>query len=239
MPMQNHLLPKTQTSVQNEQTKTLRGAVKVFCTGGSPRLLIAQLLICMWVRLSILNFQWSDAALFLGVCCYWPFQEWFMHKTVLHAKPKTFLGVEWDSPMAYVHRYHHRNPWILETIFVPTTTILMLIPVHAGLWYLITPNIELACTGAIAFTMCALFYEWIHYFSHIPYIPKNTWLKKVQRNHRAHHFKNEQYWYAFTIPQFDVLFGTGPDPKNTPRSKTCRTLGIEDSFPIVEKRVNR
>ena len=105
-----------------------------------------------------------------------------------------------------------------------------------GIWYFITPNIELALTGIIAFTMCSLFYEWIHFFSHIPYVPKNNWLKKVQRNHRAHHFKNENYWYAFTIPQFDELFGPGPDPKNTPRSTTCKTLGVEDSFPITSKK---
>ena len=234
--MQNHLIPKSQTSVQNEQTKTLKGAFKTFCTGGSPKLLIGQLVVSVVLRISILNIQWSDVLLFLGVCCYWPFQEWYMHKMILHAKPKTIFGMRWDSPMAYIHRYHHRNPWILETIFVPATTILMLMPVHAGIWYLITPTIELALTGVIAFTMCSLFYEWIHFFSHIPYVPKNKWLKKVQRNHRAHHFKNEQYWYAFTIPKFDELFGTGPDPKSTPRSTTCKTLGVEDSFPIVSKK---
>lgn len=232
--MPNQFIPQTHTSVQSEQTKTLKGAISLFCSGGSPRLLLFQLLVAGCLRVYMGNIQLIDILLVAAVFCYWPLQEWFLHKTVLHAKPKTIMGIQWDTPMGYVHRYHHRNPWILETIFVPTTTIMMLMPIHAGIWYLITPSIEIALTGITAFTLCALFYEWIHFFSHIPYVPKNTWLKKVQRNHRAHHFKNENYWYAFTIPHLDALFGTGPDPKKTPRSNTCKTLGVEDSFPIRE-----
>ena len=92
-----------------EQTKTLKGAFLLFCTGGSPKLLLLQLVLAIGLRISIMNVQWSDAALFIAVCCYWPFQEWFMHKTILHAKPRTLFAKQWDSPMAYVHRYHHRN----------------------------------------------------------------------------------------------------------------------------------
>ena len=234
MPYQ--IIPQSHTSVRSEQTKTLKGAIAIFCTGGSPRLLLLQFLVAVALRVYVGNIQLIDIFLSVGIFCYWPLQEWFLHKTVLHAKPKTIMGIKWDTPMGYVHRYHHRHPWILETIFVPTTTILMLMPIHAGAWYIITPNFAVALTGITIFTLCALFYEWIHFFSHIPYIPENKWLQRVQRNHRAHHFKNEQYWYAFTVPSLDSLFGTGPDPKNTERSETCKTLGVDDSFPTRAKK---
>ena len=228
------LIPKSQTSVQNDQTKTLVGAILLFTTGGSPRLLLIQFICAVLLRISIGNWQQIDILLGVGIFIYWPFQEWFVHLTVLHAKPRSIGGITIDLPPAKVHRYHHRHPWILETIFVPTTTILALIPIHAGIWYLITPSWELCLTGITSFTLCSLFYEWIHFFAHIPYRPKSKWMQLIQQNHRAHHFKNEHYWHAFTIPYIDNLFGTGPDPKTTPRSPTCKTLGVEESFPIPE-----
>jgi hypothetical protein len=140
--------------------------------------------------------------------------------------------------MARIHRYHHRHPWILETIFVPGRALLLLIPIHAGLWFLITPTTGLALTGITTFTLCSISYEWFHLFAHIPYQPKTRWMKSIQKNHRAHHFKNEHYWHAFVIPHIDKIFGTGPDPKTTPRSPTCKTLGVEDSFPAPSAQEN-
>ena len=91
----------------------------------------------------------------------------------------------------------------------------------------ITPTMEYALTGMICYTLATLLYEWVHLFAHILYRPKNSYLKKIQKHHRAHHFKNEKYWHAFMIPAIDTLFGTGPDPKTVKRSKTTKTLGIE------------
>ena len=221
-------IPERHTNVRIHDTNTLRGAITLFVTGGSPKILLAQLLLASIFRIYVGHFGTWDLLLFVAVCMYWPFQEWLFHKTLLHAKPRTIFGISIDSPMAKVHRYHHRNPFNLETIFVPSAVIAALIPIHALIWYLITPTIPLAITGIIAFTFCAFFYEWIHYFAHIPYRPKSEWLKTIQKNHRAHHFKNEHYWHAFTIPYIDVMMGTGPNPKDTPRSPTCKTLGVDE-----------
>ena len=228
--MNSFFIPKKQSNVRSAQCKTLSGAFRLFCTGDSPRLLTLQLLIALVLRGFVGDFSTTDGALFLAVLLWWPFQEWSAHLCILHAKPRTIFGRQFDSPMAYVHRYHHRNPWILESIFVPGSVILALIPLHALAWYWLTPTTGLALTGIVAYTACSLFYEWIHFFAHIPYRPKNAWLQRVQQNHRAHHFKNEHHWHAFTIPAIDKLFGTGPDPRDTPRSPTCKTLGVDDVF---------
>lgn len=47
-------------------------------------------------------------------------------------------------------------------------------------------------------------------------------------NHRMHHFRNEHYWYSFTMPQVDIAFGTGLADQPVPRSPTCRSLDCSD-----------
>ena len=221
-------IPERHTNVRVHDSSTLKGAVALFITGSSPRILLFQLFVASIFRIQMGAVGQWDLLLGLAICVYWPFQEWLFHKTLLHAKPRTIFGFTFDSPMAKVHRYHHRNPFNLETIFVPAKVILALIPIHAMIWYLITPTIELALTGIAVFTACAFLYEWIHFFAHIPYRPKSKWLKTIQQNHRAHHFKNEHFWHAFTMPYLDTIMGTGPNPKDTPRSPTCKTLGVDE-----------
>jgi hypothetical protein len=104
--------------------------------------------------------------------------------------------------------------------------ILGLMPIHFAFWFLVTPTWSLCWTGMVAFTTTSLIYEWIHLFSHVSYRPKTKYFQRVQQHHRAHHFKNEKYWHAFTIPWIDSVMGTGPDPKTTPRSNTTKNLGI-------------
>jgi len=220
-------IPERHTNVRIPQTKTLKGSIALFAQGSSPKLLFVQLLIAAIFRIYFAEFTIWDLVLTLGICMYWPFQEWFFHLTLLHAKPMKILGFSFDSPMAKVHRYHHRHPFNLETIFVPARMILLLMPIHAAIWFVIMPTTPLAITGIMIFTACSLGYEWIHFFAHILYRPKSKWLQTIQKNHQAHHFKNEHYWHAFTIPYIDKVMGTGPDPKSTPRSPTCKTLGID------------
>ena len=221
------LYPKTSTNVRCEKAKNLRGAFEMFCRGGSPRLLALQLVVALVWRATLSPLTWTDLWILIGVFVWWPFQEWGAHLWILHQKPRKIGSWTVDSAAAKVHRYHHRNPWELEAIFVPSVVILALMPIHAICWIALTPNLSLAFSGIIAYTAASLMYEWIHFFAHIPYRPKSNWMKTIQKNHLAHHFKNEHYWHAFTIPAIDKLMGTGPDPKQTQRSPTCRSLGVE------------
>jgi len=220
------LYPKNQTTVRCESAKTLGGALRLFSTGGSPKLLVFQVIVAFIGRLFLAPPTWDDLWIFVAVFTWWPFQEWAAHLWILHQKPRKIGPWTWDSAAARVHRYHHRHPWQLEAIFVPTVVILVLMPIHALFWIGVTPNLSLALSGIIAYTIASIMYEWIHFFAHIPYRPKSRWMKTIQKNHLAHHFKNEHYWHAFTIPAIDKLMGTGPDPKHTQRSPTCRTLGV-------------
>jgi sterol desaturase/sphingolipid hydroxylase (fatty acid hydroxylase superfamily) len=110
---------------------------------------------------------------------------------------------------------------------LPTRVIVPLIPVNVGLWWLVMPTTSLAWTAMISFGGAALLYEWIHYLTHTSVTPNTRWFRKVRRNHRYHHYKNERYWYAFVLPQVDTLFGTDPRPQEVETSATARNLGVE------------
>ena len=214
-------------SVRTLKTDTLSSIFKVYFIGWGTRLLLLQCLISLAIRCSLEAPTWIDGAIVLGVMFWWPLQEWLAHLYILHARPKKIGSFTFDSKAARVHRFHHAHPWDLKAIFVPPEVILALMPLHFAFWYIVTPSFSLCWTGMVAFTAASLIYEWIHLFCHVAYRPKTVYFRKVQQNHRAHHFKNEHYWHAFTVPWIDQLFGTGPDPKDTPRSSTTKTLGIE------------
>ena len=68
------------------------------------------------------------------------------------------------------------------------------------------------------------FYEWIHFLIHTSYVPRSRWYKRVWRNHRLHHFKNERYWHGITNTISDTVLGTNPDQREIERSPTARAI---------------
>lgn len=207
---------------------TLGGAARFFFTFLGPKLLLGQVVIALVARPFLGPLTIWDAVAVLGVLIYWPLQEWFFHWTLLHMKPKQIGPFRLDPYFSRKHRYHHRNPWKIETSLLPIRVMLMIEPFHLLFWWAVTPNLGVAATGVAAFSAATLVYEWIHYLTHTPYKPKGRYYRWIQRNHRMHHFRNEDYWHSFTAPFLDTIFGTGPSPKDVPRSQTCYTLGVDD-----------
>lgn len=208
--------------------RTLPGAARLFLRFPSPRILVVTLGTWLALRAVAGPWGWGDAAIALGVAVYWPFQEWAFHVFLLHFRPRTIFGLRIDPAPARVHRWHHRHPWYIEGIFLPAQVLYGLIPVAALGWWFFTPTLALALTGMASITAAALLYEWTHYLVHVPYVPRSAYVRRIWRNHQMHHFKNERYWHAFTVPLIDVVLGTGPDPDTVERSETVRTLGVDD-----------
>jgi len=48
-----------------------------------------------------------------------PFAEWLIHVYILHFKPRRIAGRVVDLAIARAHRAHHRDPWVLEHVFIP------------------------------------------------------------------------------------------------------------------------
>jgi sterol desaturase/sphingolipid hydroxylase (fatty acid hydroxylase superfamily) len=71
---------------------------------------------------------------------------------------------------------------------------------------------------------CTILYEWVHFLTHTDYKPKGSYYRRIWKLHRWHHYKNEHYWFSFTVPWIDAWLGTGPSPQDVPRSPTARDL---------------
>ena len=73
---------------------------------------------------------------------------------------------------------------------------------------------------------------------HLPYTPKNRWLREIKRRHLAHHFYSERGNYGITSGVWDRVFGTlYESPRDMPRSETTYNLGYagaeRDRYPWV------
>lgn len=216
------------------EVRTRAQAWAVFISHTSPRLLALNVVALVSLRVRLFEYEgWAGASAWelvaIGLICLvlWPVQEWVLHQYVLHLRPRVLLGRRIDPYFAQRHRAHHREPRVIETTLLPPRTILALLGPNIALWWWLMPTPALALTSMAAYAGSALAYEWIHYLSHTSVPPRTKWFARVRRNHRYHHYKNERYWHAFTLPLVDSLFGTNPDPKSVETSETARTLGVD------------
>ncbi|MEC9072652.1 MAG: hypothetical protein VX938_09750, partial [Myxococcota bacterium] len=125
------LPPATATDARDiESASTLSGAVRLFFTLPSPRILATTVVLFVCGRPWVGPWSMTDLWIILGVALYWPFQEWFLHQHLLHFKPKKFLGFTIDPIAGRYHRFHHRHPWRIETSTLPFAAVLVLTPTH-------------------------------------------------------------------------------------------------------------
>lgn len=193
----------------HEVPRSLGAAARSFFRFGSPRLLAAQLLAAVVARPLLGGFGKFDAAIVLGVALYWPLQEWIAHRYLLHAKPLRVLGRDVELAAARVHRMHHEDPLDPGLALLPTRTILVLMPIHVGLWLALVPSHAVACTGIAVFGGATLVYEWIHFLTHTAHKPRTAWFREVRTRHMWHHQRDSQRWFGFVVPRLDDWLGTG------------------------------
>ncbi|MHA7835761.1 MAG: sterol desaturase family protein [Algiphilus sp.] len=206
---------------------TYRDALRAWSRHASPRLILLFVLAAVALRSTLGSWHWWDLALMAVGAAVWPFLEWFLHKYVLHVRPRRWFGRTVDPEFARRHRAHHREPWRPELIVLPPYVHLSFGPVLlAAAWWLI-PNSAMAFSALVGYGLAALNYEWTHFMVHTRIQPRNRYYQGLFRAHRMHHFRNENYWYGFTLTSVDRLLGTGPDPDATPRSPHCRDLGVD------------
>lgn len=208
-----------------------------FLRHASPLLLLGNALVLTIARVVVAGFTWMDAVAVVLIAAWWPMQEWVFHRFLLHMKPRS-LGLSpgsrlrFDPGFARAHRAHHRRPWIVQTTLLPTTLVLVLIPLQPIVWGLAIPSLTLALTVATTYAWSALLYEWIHYLCHSHYVPKSRYYRRIWKNHRLHHFKNERNWFAFTVPHVDAWMGTEPAADAVEQSASVRTLGVDDEIDV-------
>ena len=155
---------------------------------------------------------------------WWPLQEWLAHKYLLHLEPFELAGRRIDPFFAQKHRAHHEDPDLVEGILLPREVIDRAIPAAATAWLALFGPTRAAVTGFAAYSTMAIVYEWTHLLVHTSVKPKGAFYARVRRNHRLHHYRNEHYWLAFTVPWVDSWLGTDPPPASVPRSPTAHAV---------------
>jgi hypothetical protein len=215
--------------------KTLGDAGREFAKRHSPWMIGAAILALVAVRALIGEpLTWRDAAAVAAMLIIYPFGEWAIHVYLLHAKPVAFRGRRFELPTTRDHRYHHRHPNNLLTLLLDAKELaellLLAVPVVvvAGgvLVGLVAGSVPIGAliSAAIAGYVLVGVYEWTHYLIHTAYRPRSRAYRRIWRNHRLHHFKNEHYWHGITNTVADRVLGTDPDQREVPRSQTARTL---------------
>jgi hypothetical protein len=221
-------LEETAAPVRRErpETRTLRQCLRVFGRHGSPAVISTLIAVTLAWRALLGAFEARELLAFAAVAAWWPLQEWAAHRWILHLRPFTLGRLRIDPYFARRHRQHHAHPNRFRDVFLPARVVL-------GAWFvfaaLLVPLLgqRAGVTALLAISCAALLYEWVHFSAHADRVPSTAWGRRVVKNHRLHHFLNEQHFFAFTVPQLDDWFDTGGDPSSVPRSATVRSLGVE------------
>jgi hypothetical protein len=206
--------------------RSLKEAVPRFFHDRGTKLIVACLLVASAGRLYVGDYLVWDALLPPLLLLLQPFVEWGVHVHYLHMRPRKVFGFTLDPLAARLHRAHHKEPWNVELGFMPFPVLVRLLIGEALFWPLVMPTPALALTGAVSTFALTLYYEWIHFLVHTPYLPKGAFYREQWRLHRLHHHKNERYWMGVTLHLGDRLLGTQPDPATVESSPSVRDLAL-------------
>ena len=209
---------------------TARAAVRGFLAHPSPQLIALFVAVVAGWRIALGHFGLGDALLALGIVAYFPVNEWLIHVFMLHYKPRKLFGKTIDFYLPVTHRRHHADPWNLKWVFIPRHVHFWTVPQVALILWLLWPWKELALTGLATYLLLGLHYEWVHFLAHIPWCPSRgivgAYYQRRVREHRYHHFRNENYWWGVSMGLGDRVLGTAPAVEDVGRSGTTSTLGM-------------
>jgi hypothetical protein len=204
---------------------TLRDAGREFSKHPSPWVIGATFAVALTARVAAGDWQLTDALVPAAMVALFPFFEWNIHVFVLHWRPKRLGRVTIDPLLARDHRRHHINPRDVPVIFIPWKSLFWIVPLTVSVALLAFPRPGLGLTFLVFIAMLGLCYEWTHYLIHSDYKPKTRVYRAIWRNHRAHHFKNEHFWFTVTSAgTADRVLGTCPDAATVETSPTAKNL---------------
>lgn len=182
---------------------TTPDALKRFFFGPDvgPILVVTSIFSLVSIRLNMGPIMIDDILLFVLAVIFWSFQEHIMHDKLLHS------NFDWYGKS--IHKEHHDKPYFHISIDPPELLLGWLGSVFLLLCAFL-PKISLALSCTIGYSCAGLFYEWCHYFVHTRVRPRSSFFKRVREHHIKHHMVDSQYWFGFSIPAIDDLFGTNP-----------------------------
>ncbi len=220
-----------------EELRTKRETLSAFSRAGSARIIAATLLATLVARAIYGRFGWLDLFLLAASLALVGVVEWVIHLFLLHAPASSFRMRTLKTGTG--HREHHLDPghlgWLLLGPIDAAVFVVMIaagsfgwtypIAVAGGMWFDDASWIGLGLTATAAAIALMGHYEWTHLLVHTRYRPRSRYYKRLARNHRRHHYRNERYWLGVTSNLGDRLLGSYPaQTSDVERSATARTL---------------
>ncbi|XRB11540.1 fatty acid hydroxylase [Pseudoscourfieldia marina] len=207
--------------------ETLREAVTTFAQHATPQCIALGLTAQLAARIALTpdvipQLSQQDVVVAACVASFWLFQEWFVHRWLLHS-PFEWFGKD-------IHVGHHNNPYYHVSIDGPGLIVPAMLTSFVVFRLILFPNNwSLALTGCSVYYVMGLLYEWTHYLVHTKYVPKSSFARAIRRHHMLHHCRNENYYLGFTLPAVDSLFGTAPNPRSIPMTDLARSAPIRSA----------
>lgn len=225
-------IPRLATPLRADELRTKRDIVGVYAGQGSARVLVVAAFVLGGIRVLLGGFGRGDLTALGVTVAITGTVEWIIHRFLLHAPEDAWTSRTLGTGTG--HRRHHLDP--------PDIEWLMLRGVDAGVFVVSFGVVTAAwCLPLMVVTGSAVLgpfltawalaaiglahYEWVHLMVHTRYRPRLPYYRRLARNHRLHHFRNERYWLGVTANSGDRLLRTYPaDKSDVPLSDTARTL---------------
>ncbi|MDJ0770721.1 MAG: sterol desaturase family protein [Ilumatobacter sp.] len=213
---------------------TKRETLGVYARAGSARVLIAAAVLLGTVRAVVGGGFGRGDLIALGVTLLITGTvEWIIHRFLLHAPEDAWTSRTLGTGSG--HRRHHLDPtdiqWLLlggldAGVFITAFGLVTAAWTLPLMWVtgsaLLGPFLSAWTLAAIGLAH----YEWVHLLVHTRYRCRTRYYRRLARNHRLHHFRNENYWLGVTSNSGDRLLRTYPQRKtDVPLSDTARSLG--------------
>ncbi len=220
------------TGLRADGLATKREIARVYLGRGSARVLIIAAIALGVTRIVVGGWGRGDLIALAVTIAITGTVEWVIHRFLLHASEDAWTSRTLGTGLG--HRQHHLDP--------PDIDWLMLRGVDAAVFIVAFGAVTAAwciplmmITGSAlpgpfltAWTLAAIglaHYEWVHLMVHTRYRPQTPYYRRLARNHRLHHFRNEHHWLGVTCNSGDRLLRTYPKrTSDVPLSDTARTL---------------
>lgn len=148
--------------------------------------------------------------------------EYTTHRFMLHAPPQ-------KNPFVLklqhrLHYDHHITPNELRLLFLPVWFVIPVASLTLAIYLAVTRDWSASAALLLGSVLGLLWYEWVHYVAHIPFVPKTPFGRWIKKYHLWHHFKNERMWFGVTNPSMDLFGRTYARVDEIDRSATTRVL---------------
>ncbi|HEY0615290.1 MAG TPA: sterol desaturase family protein [Candidatus Elarobacter sp.] len=148
--------------------------------------------------------------------------EYTTHRFMLHAPPQRNAFVL--TLQHRLHYDHHMTPNELRLLFLPVWFVIPVAALTLAIYVAATRRWDTSAALLLGSVLGLLWYEWVHYVAHIPFVPKTPFGRWIKKYHLRHHFKNERMWFGVTNPSMDLFGRTYARVDEIERTATTRVL---------------